>query len=174
MDRTDRDKKDSLQETTSWVWDAGCKLRALGLQNPLRAPDRGDPNRLRDQSVLLANSWPIKAPAVWLHPLRSCRHLGRGWGGKPRFLLALGFSSLSLLCLLPLHLPIPLFATYLLLRLPKEAGAGTLASAWLPEKVRYSPAAALVASVPCWVPLSGRRPPSRAGRGRAGRGAPFC
>lgn len=62
------------------MWDAGCRLRALGLQDPLLAPDRGDPNRLWDQSVLLANSWPIKAPAVWVHPLRSCGHLGRGMG----------------------------------------------------------------------------------------------
>lgn len=157
------------------MWDAGCRLRALGLQNPLLAPDRGDPNRLWDQSVLLANSWPIKAPAVWLHPLRSCGHLGRGMGVRAP---AAPFSSrlqLSLSTLLTSSPPpIPLFATYLLLWLPKEAGAGALASAWLPEKVRYSPAAALVASVPCWVPLGGRRPPSRAGRGRAGRGAPFC
>lgn len=35
-------------------------------------------------------------------------------------------------------------------------------------------ATALVACVCRWVLLGGRCPPNRAGRGRAGRGAPFC
>lgn len=90
----------------------------------------------------------------------------------PGLLLAPGSSSLSTLRASSPCLSLPLTFCF---GHPVKLNPGALASAWLPEKkVRYSPVAALVACVRRWVPLGGRCPPSRAGRGRAGRGAPFC